>query len=225
MNTLLVINTSSRTARSITRRLTQRYAEGWNLRHPAGRIIHRDLGANPPPAIGHDWISAAFAKPGQETTATQEALELSEYLIEEIEDADTVVLGVPMYNFGMPAQLKAYIDQIVRIGRTFDFDANDLSNPYRPLLQTKPVIVITSAGDGALHPGGSLAHLNFLEPHLTTVFNFIGLTDLSFVRVGYEEYKDDRFKQSLAAADLAVDQLIERSTALELVRQPQYTII
>jgi FMN-dependent NADH-azoreductase len=56
--------------------------------------------------------------------------------------------------------------------------------------------VIASAGDGSLYPGGNLAHLNFMEPHLITVLNFIGLSDISFVRVGYEEYKDDRFKQS-----------------------------
>ena len=94
---------------------------------------------------------------------------------------------------------------------TFDFEPSDLENPYRPLVTPKPVAIVTSAGDGSLHPGGSLAHLSFLEPHLVTVLNFVGLTDISFVRVGYDdEYKDDRFKKSLADAELAVDHLVDQ---------------
>ena len=111
---------------------------------------------------------------------------LSETLIEELIEADAIVLGVPMYNFGMPAQLKAYFDEIVRVGRTFAFDA-DASEPYRPLLSSKPVVVIVSVGDGSLLPGGTLAHLNFLEPHLEAILAFIGLTDITFVRAGYDE--------------------------------------
>jgi FMN-dependent NADH-azoreductase len=210
MKSLLVINSSGRTTRSITRHLTHRFSAGWILRHSTGRIINRDLGTNPPPAVNESWIAAAFAEPGQFTPSMSEALAISDAMIEEIIQANAIALGVPMYNFGVPAQLKAYIDQIVRIGKTFAFDLNDAAGPYRPLLTTKPVIIIASAGDGSLHPGGSLAHLNFLEPHLTTVLNFIGLSDISFVRAGYDEYKDDRFKQSLAAAELAVDQLVDQ---------------
>ncbi len=138
-----------------------------------------------------------------------EALALSEVLIDEIIAADAILLGVPMYNFGMPAQLKAYIDQIVRVGRTFAFDAT-AENPYRPLLASKPVVAILSAGDGSLHIGGTLAHLNFLEPHLATILSFIGLTDVTFVRAGYDEYQDDRAKRSLAAAESAVDEVLAR---------------
>lgn len=209
MKSLLVINSSARSARSITRHLTHRYASGWTLRHPTGRIINRDLGLNPPPAVSESWIAAAFAKPNQLTPSMSDALAASEELIGEIERADAIVIGAPMYNFGAPAQLKAYIDQIVRIGRTFDFEPSDLENPYRPLLAPKPVVIVISAGDGSLHPGGSLAHLNFLEPHLVTVLNFIGLSNISFVRAGYDEYKDDRFKKSLADAELTVDRLVD----------------
>lgn len=210
MKSLLIINSSARSARSITRHLTHRYAAGWTLRHPTGQIVNRDLGLNPPPAVSESWIAAAFAKPGQLTPSMSDALAVSEELIGEIERADAIVIGAPMYNFGAPAQLKAYIDQIVRIGRTFDFEPSDIENPYRPLVPSKPVVIVISVGDGSLHPGGCLAHLNFLEPHLVTVLNFIGLSDISFVRAGYDEYKDDRFKKSLADAELTVDRLVDQ---------------
>src|SRR5688500_164496 len=100
----------------------------------------------------------------------------------------------------MPAQLKAYIDQIVPVARTFAFEPA-AGDPYRPLLASKPVIVITAAGDGAVLAGGAMAHLNFLEPHLETVFGFIGLKDITHVRVGYDEFQDDRLRRSIAAAE------------------------
>ncbi|HET9523570.1 MAG TPA: NAD(P)H-dependent oxidoreductase, partial [Terrimicrobiaceae bacterium] len=148
-------------------------------------------------------------------------LALSEALIEELIRADTVVLGAPMYNFGMPAQLKAYFVQIVRVGRTFGFDPG-ASEPYRPLLTSKPVVVVVSVGDGSLLPGGALAHLNFLEPHLRTILAFIGLTDVTLVRAGYDEYGDDRAKRSLTAAEAAIDQVLDdvvRSSRSVVARQ------
>ena len=134
------------------------------------------------------------------------ALQVSDSLIDELVAADCVVLGTPIYNFGMPAQLKAYFDQVVRVGRTFAFAPGD-AEPYRPLLASKPVIVVTAAGDGSMHPGGALYHLNYLEPHLLTVLGFIGLTDTTFVRVGYDEFQDDRLKRSLSAAERTIDEL------------------
>jgi len=206
MKTLLVINSSGRVTRSITRHLTTRFADGWISRHPGGELRIRDVGTSPPPPVSEGWIAAAFAAPTDRTPAMREALALSDAMIEELIAADAIVLGAPMYNFGMPAQLKAYVDQVVRIGRTFDFDAT-ADNPYRPLLASKPVIAILSAGDGSLHIGGALAHLNFLEPHLQTILGFIGLADVTFVRAGYDEYQDDRAKRSLVAAESAIDDL------------------
>ncbi len=209
MKTLLVVNSSGRVTRSITRQLTDRFANGWKSRRSGTETISRDVGLNPPPPVNESWIAAAFEAPEKRTPAMREALALSDVLINEIIAADTIVLGVPMYNFGMPAALKAYVDQVVRIGRAFDFDAS-AAEPYSPLLPSKPVVAILSAGDGALHIGGELAHLNFLEPHLQTILGFIGLTDVTFVRAGYDEYQDDRAKRSLASAQSAVDELLDQ---------------
>lgn len=165
MKTLLVLNASGRVTRSITRHLTSRFAESWRNTNPGGRVIQRDPGLNPPPPVNESWIAAAFADPAERSDAANDALRASDALIDEIVAADTVLLGTPIYNFGMPAQLKAFVDQIVRAGRTFEF-TREADHPYRPLLASKPVIVVVSAGDAAMHPGGALAHLNHLEPHL-----------------------------------------------------------
>lgn len=207
MKTLLVIDSSGRRTRSITRHLTSRFASAWSARHAGAEIISREIGLTPPPPVHETWIAAAFSDPAAYTPEMRDALALSETLIDEITRAEAIVIGTPVYNFGMPAQLKAYIDQIVRVGRTFALDPADAASPYRPLLAPKPVIVITAAGDGSMHPGGAMAHLNFLEPHLATVLGFIGLGEPTFIRVGYEEFQDDRLKRSLDAAEKVVDQV------------------
>lgn len=209
MKTLLVVDSSGRSTRSITRRLTGRFAGHWKELVPDAAVVHREVGANPPPAVNEAWIAAAFREEAQRSSADREALAFSDEMIDELASADAVVFGVPMYNFAAPAQFKAYIDQIVRINRTFVFDPG-ASEPYLPLLASKPLVIITSAGDGAIHPGGELAHLNFLEPHLRTVFEFIGLRAPEFIRVGYDEFQDHRLRHSLEAAEGAVDEIVRR---------------
>lgn len=220
MKTLLVINSSGRHTRSITRRLTARFADQWKAR-TAARVIARDLTLQPPPVVNEAWVAAAFRDPRQRTADDLTALSLSETLIGELEAADVVVIGAPIYNFGMPAQLKAYLDQIVLVGRTFSINLA-AAEPYAGLVASKPVVAITSAGDGALFPGGALAHLNFLEPHLSQVLKFIGLEPPAWVRVGYEEFGDDRLQRSLRTAESTVDELAARlaEAARASERQP-----
>lgn len=205
MKTLLVVNSSGRLARSITRHLAARFAARWVERHPGGRVIEREVGTVAPPVVSEAWIAAAYAlaEPG----VVPPPLAYSESVIGELEAADAVVIGAPMYNFGMPAQLKAYFDQVVRIGRTFAFEPG-AAEPYRGLLADRPLFVITSAGDGAIHPGGPLESMNHLEPHLKTLLGFIGLFSTRFIRVGYDEYQDDRAKRSLVKAEAEVDAAI-----------------
>jgi FMN-dependent NADH-azoreductase len=209
MKTLLVIDSSGRSARSVTRHLTNRFVAAWSKHYPDGEIIKRDVGLNPPPPINEAWIAAGFTRPAERTPAMWEALATSEALVDELFRATTVVVGAPMYNFGMPAQLKAYVDQIVRVGRTFAFNAEG-SDPYQPLIPTKPMVIITSAGASGYEPGGPSSHMNFLEPHLEAVFRFVGLTDISVVRVGFEEFQDERFKQAMSVAERTVQETVDR---------------
>jgi FMN-dependent NADH-azoreductase len=136
-----------------------------------------------------------------------EALRESDTLLDEVNRADAIVIGAPLYNFGMPAQLKAWFDQIIRVGRTFDF-TGDPSQPYRPLLKVKPVVVLVSAGDAAMLPGGTAYPRTTLEPHLTTLLTFNGLTDVTFIRVGDEENPGESHDRSLANAEREIDRYV-----------------
>lgn len=135
------------------------------------------------------------------------ALRESDTLLDEISRADAIVIGAPLYNFGMPAQLKAWFDQIIRVGRTFDF-TGDAIDPYQPLLEPKPVAVLVSAGDAAMLPGGTAYQRTTLEPHLTTLLTFNGLTDVTFIRVGDEEKPGESHERSIADAEQAVDRYV-----------------
>ena len=207
MNTLLMVHSSGRVTRSITRRLAGRFACAWSAAHSDGAVIHRDVGLHPPTPVNEAWIAAAFADPARRTPAMQEALRESDTLLDEIARADAIVIGAPLYNFGMPAQLKAWFDQIIRVGRTFAF-SGDPVEPYCPLLTPKPVVVLVSAGDAAMLPGGSAYPRTTLEPHLTTVLTFNGLTDVTFIRVGDEEKPGESHERSIAAAELAIDRYV-----------------
>jgi FMN-dependent NADH-azoreductase len=114
-------------------------------------------------------------------------------LIEELQSADTVVIGAPMYNFSVPAPLKAWIDQIVRMGKTFSVGANGPQG----LLGRKNVVVITSRG-GAYDKGSALRAFDFQEPYLQAILGFISLTDLTFVHA--ENQMSERAPASMAAA-------------------------
>jgi len=207
--TLLVIHSSGRVTRSITRQLADRFVQVWRQEQPESEVLVRDVGLNPPPTVNEGWIATAY---GGETPINggPHPLAASDAYIDEIKRADVIVIGAPMYNFGMPAQLKAYIDQIVRVGQTFEFIPGPQQS-YRPLLpSTKRVVILVSVGDGSLLPGGPLEHMNFLEPHLATVLGLIGLTDVTFVRSGYEEYQDDRARLSREAAEQAAEETAQR---------------
>src|SRR5712692_4320665 len=143
---LLQIDSSAR-ASSVTRRLTTKFAEEWRKNHPDGEVIQRDLCATILTQITDDW-SATHLEESKLTPAHRSYLSTSDELIEELEAADTVVIGAPMYNFSIPSSLKAWIDQIVRIGKTFGYGPNG----GQGLLEQKKVVVISSRG-GAYEKG------------------------------------------------------------------------
>src|SRR5580704_12705595 len=113
---LLHIDSSAR-ARSVTRRLTSQFAEEWRTNHPNGEIIRRDLSTTMLPLITDDW-DATRIESSRLSPAHRSYLSVSDALIEELQAADTIVIGAPMYNFAISSLLKAWIDQVVRIGKT-----------------------------------------------------------------------------------------------------------
>src|ERR1700687_3303739 len=110
---ILRIDSSARSS-SVTRQLTAKFVEEWKKNHPAGEVVQRALATTGLPHITDDWAGAPL-DPSQLTPAQRSYLSTSDQLIEELPAADTIVIGAPMYNFAIPASLKAWIDQIVRM--------------------------------------------------------------------------------------------------------------
>lgn len=227
MTRLLHLDTSARPGRSgthahgsHTRRLTHRFVDRWRVNRPYDEVIYRDLGATPPSFLSGDWIQAAFAPPEQQESWMADVLAESNALIEELLAADILVIGVPMYNFGMPASLKAWIDNIVRIGKTVDFDPSRPDDPFIPRLSDRPrhAVVLSSRGGHGFDPDGELAHMNHLEPSLATALGFIGIPALQTIAVEYQEDGGEKLATSLAEAEGRVDHLVDALLAKTAAR-------
>lgn len=210
MFSVLHIDASARRERSHTRRLSALFVRHWLALRPQDEIVRRDVGLDPPPSIDEAWIAAAFTPPDRRTVEMQAKLALSERLVDEIERADLIVAGVPMYNFGMPAAMKAYVDQIVRVGRTFGFDRSRPGEPYWPLLKGKRLVILSARGDYGYAPGGRIAAMNHVEPHLATAFGYVGITQIDGVAIEYDEFNDARLQESIARAERDTETLATR---------------
>lgn len=218
MTRLLHIDSSARAGGSDehrfgshSRRLTSRFVARWRAARPQDAVTYRDVGQHPPAPVSGRWIHAAFTPPDQREPWMQEVLAESDALVDELISADLIVMGAPMYNFGPPAQLKAYIDNIVRVGRTFGFDRTRAGEPYWPLLagQGKRLVLLGSRGDYGYDEGGRIAHLNHVEAGVRTPFRYIGIEETYGVAVEYDEFGGDRLAASIAAAEAAVDRLVD----------------
>jgi FMN-dependent NADH-azoreductase len=184
MSTVLHLDASPRNDRSHSRRLSAFFVQQWCEQHPSDTVWYRDLRVFTPPQVTEEWIAGAFAPPDQRSPQMRQALQLSDLLIDEFVAADVYVFGIPMSNFAVPAVFKAYIDQIVRVGRTFLYVPEDAAAPYRPLVHGKRMFVLVSSGAAGYTPTGPLWPLNHLEPHLRPIFGFIGVHDLTFIYAG-----------------------------------------
>jgi FMN-dependent NADH-azoreductase len=215
--TILHLDASPRAARSLSRRLSQQFVDAWRAHGPHDRVIRRDLAADPPPHVTEAWIAAAFTPADQRDTAMREALAWSDVAIAEIEAADLIVMGTPMYNYGMPSALKAWFDQVIRVGRTFTFDLRRGDWPIEPILAGKRLVVLSARGEFGFMPGGVRAGRNQLDPHIATCAPFLGVAEdaLHTIAVEYQEFGDERHARSLAAAEAEAGAL-----AAALTRQP-----
>jgi FMN-dependent NADH-azoreductase len=172
---LLRVDSSAR-RNSVSRQLTARFVEAWQQEHPQGKVIERDLAITTLPHITDEWVQAVHSDPASLTAERKQLLKLSDTLVEELVQADTIVIGAPMYNFAIPAPLKAWIDQVVRVGKTVLFAATGPEG----ILKGKKVYVITSRG-GAFRPGTPTERFDYQEPYLRHILAFIGLTDVTFI--------------------------------------------
>jgi FMN-dependent NADH-azoreductase len=192
-DTILRIDASARRTGSVTRDLADRVV----ARLAPRKVIHRDLAAEPVPQIDEGWVAASFTPAEARSADQRAALALSDSLLAEIEAADTLVIGLPIYNFGVPAALKAWVDQVARAGRSFRYTAE---GPVG-LLQGKRAVVVVASG-GVEAGSGS----DFATGYIRHVLGFIGIDAVEIVTA-------DRIVADPDAARARADDRIARLAA------------
>lgn len=210
MARLLHIDSSPRGERSHSKKLTREFVEAWQQVNPTDIVTYRDVGCNPVPHVDEPWIAAAYTPLEKRTPELEEGIHISDRLVDEFLAADIYVIGSPMYNFSIPSTLKAYIDQIVRPGRTFAFLPDNSAKPYKPLVFGKKMYIISARGGSGFGEGGQNEKFNFQTPYLATIFGFIGITDITFVDLENDESDRDKLAESIAKARNQITQLIGR---------------
>jgi FMN-dependent NADH-azoreductase len=171
MKRLLRIDASARREGSVTRQLGDEFQARWLARHPGAEIQVRDLSESLP-LLDSEWVAANLTEPEQRTSGQQAMLALSDRLIAELDQADAVLVTVPLYNFGVPAAMKAWIDLVCRARETFAYTEEG----PRGLLADRPVYVVMATGGV---PVGS--PVDFASGYLKHVFGFIGLQDVHLI--------------------------------------------
>jgi FMN-dependent NADH-azoreductase len=172
MTTILHLRCSPRGAAAFSSRMAEEVVARLLQQHPGAEIVFRDLAADPPPLVDAGFSAAILGPPGE----VPPALASSEALIRELEVADVLVIATPMHNYSVPAVLKAWVDQIVRIHRTF------ASTPGGKVgkLRDRPVWLVVASGGWFSGPGpsGAAAQPDFLTPYVRAVLSTIGIVDL-----------------------------------------------
>ena len=204
MTTILHLNSSIRSAGSVSRQLTAEFLNKWKAVQSDDIIIERDLAVDAVPHLTEQMMGAFFTPVDQRSAEQNETVKLSDVLIAELFRADVIVLGAPMYNFSISSTLKAWIDHVSRAGVTFNYTE---TGPVG-LVRDKKVYVFTARG--GVYSEGPAKSMDFQETYLRAVLGFIGLTDVTFVRA-----------EGLAMGESAVDAALTQSRQLidELVSQ------
>jgi FMN-dependent NADH-azoreductase len=205
MNSLLVINTSAAREGSVSRALVEETVAKLLQANPRASVTHRDLGAHPVPHLSVDTLAGIRGAP--KTAEELRARALSDELIAELRAADTVVIGAPMYNFGVTTGLRAWFDHVLRAGETFSYSE---AGP-KGLLPGKRVIVIESRG--GLYSEGPARAIDFQEPYLRHLLGFVGITDVTFIHAEKTGFGPE-------ARDAALSQASRRIAALESAALP-----
>jgi len=185
--TILHIDASARLTNSATRTISRQILDHLG----ADQVIHRDL-IEPLPHVTEDWIGANFTPADQRSTKQKEVLALSDRLVDEIARADTLVIGLPIYNFSIPASFKAWIDLVARVGLTFAYTE---TGP-RGLMEGKRAVIALASGGTAI---GSDA--DFASGYVRHVLGFIGISDVTFIAADTMATNPEA---ALATAEIAV---------------------
>lgn len=186
MTQLLVVETSPRGEHSISRHMTRRFVDDWRRAHPHGAVVTRDLMATDLPFVTAPWLQAYFTPPEQQSPEMQAALRLSDTLVAELLAADHLVIATPVYNYNVPAALKAWIDHVVRKGLTLGVDG-------RGLVTGRKATVLLASG-GVYTEGSPIRDRDIASRYLRMILEVIGFTDVTVVAGGGAKLVDLREK-------------------------------
>ncbi|MEU6735471.1 FMN-dependent NADH-azoreductase [Streptomyces physcomitrii] len=171
MATLLHLDSSFSGEQSVSRAVTSVFRENWEKQHPEGTVVYRDLAAEPLPHLDGLGASAGFADPAQHTPEQADAFARRLTLIEELEQADAVLIGAPMYNFTIPSTLKAWLDHVILVGRTGGED---------PSGKGKPLTIVASRG-GSTAPGTPRERYEYVQNYLQAVLGDMMGFEVDFI--------------------------------------------
>ncbi|WP_319557840.1 FMN-dependent NADH-azoreductase [Thiomicrorhabdus sp.] len=202
MATLLQIDSSALNQQSHSRALADYFSEQWKLQNPDGEIKHINLSEKPPVHIDGEMIGAMYTKPEQRDEQQKQRLMLSEEYLQQLKEADAIAISSPMYNFGVPSVLKAYLDHVTRVGETFVYGEN---GPEGLLKDKKAYLFISSGGNYTQPP---LDKMNFVTPYLTTVLGFNGITDVSVIEAPNMGSGEEAVAKSMQHAKEQIDHLL-----------------
>lgn len=201
---ILRLDASSRHDGSVSRLMADHLQRKLMAAWPAARIAHRDLASAAPPHLGAEAIAAFFTPADRQTEASRQACALSDALVDEVLAADLLIIATPMYNFSIPSALKAWIDHVVRIGRSFAYDGQNFTG----LITGKRAIVLCAYGAAGYGPGAAFAAANFVEPYLRFLLGFLGIKDVTFIAAEGTSGGAAATEAALQAAQRQIDALI-----------------
>ncbi|MEE2865967.1 MAG: NAD(P)H-dependent oxidoreductase, partial [Pseudomonadota bacterium] len=198
MSKVLVLTSSVLGDASVSNQLTTHIVNQLRLKNGKSKVIARDLGSNPVPHLTQD-STIALRVPEAENEVQANAQALSDELIAELKAADLLVIGAPMYNFGIPSTLKAWFDYVLRAGVTFSYSE---AGPEGLLKGKRAIVVLTRGG---LYSEGPAQLMDAQEPHLRTLLGFIGITDVTFIRAEKLAFGASFQEEAIAAAKKAAN--------------------
>ncbi len=182
MPTLLMVQSSPRGEYSISRNLAKMFVEQWKAAHPDGEVVERDLAQSELPYVNLPWLGASLTPLEQHTPEMQEVLQVSNELVAELLAADHIAISTPVYNYNIPANLKSYVDHIVRKGLT-------LGARGEGLVQGKKCTVLMASG-GVYTEGSPIRDRDIATLYLRLILKVIGIEDVTFVAAGGSKVVD-----------------------------------
>ncbi|MGB7264078.1 MAG: NAD(P)H-dependent oxidoreductase [Terracidiphilus sp.] len=202
MPSLLHIDSSPRTE-SVSSKLANAFVDRWKLRNPSGTVLHHNTSLEAVPYLDEKVIEAFFTPAAELTAEQRNTLARSDQHVDELLAADAVVIGAPMWNLSVPASLKAWIDMIVREGRTFAFTPRGVV----PLVPPGKKIYVFTARGGAYPTNSPLRALDHQEPYLRAILGVIGLTEIEFIHAGHQSEGEIAAAEGIANAVGALEAL------------------